>query len=112
VSSKGSTSRPSIFGGTVDVPSPSRPAKPTSSVLDFTGRVHKMTSPEKIQSSNVVYYQGRPLRSGMKIEHERFGFGVITEVLGADDDARIRVTFGDEASKTLLLKFAKIHIVD
>jgi DNA helicase-2/ATP-dependent DNA helicase PcrA len=112
VSSKGSTSRPSIFGGTVDVPSPSRPAKPTSSVLDFTGRVHKMTSPEKIQSSDVVFYQGRPLRSGMMIEHERFGFGVITEVLGADDDARIRVKFGDEATKTLLLKFAKIHIVD
>jgi DNA helicase-2/ATP-dependent DNA helicase PcrA len=91
---------------------PKPTGKPASSVLDFTGRVHKMTSPEKIAASDVVFYQGRPLRTGMTIIHERFGRGRITGVLGAKDDARIQVNFEDGAAKTLLLKFAKMQIVD
>jgi DNA helicase-2/ATP-dependent DNA helicase PcrA len=78
--------------------------------LDFTGRVHKMTSPEKLESTDVVFYQGMPLRKGTNIVHDRFGRGRIVDILGADADARIQVEFETAGTKTLLLKFSKIRV--
>ncbi len=95
---------PSLFGRS------STPPKPQSSVLDFTGRVHKMTSPEKLETTDVVFYQGMALRKGTNIVHDRFGRGRIVEILGADADARIQVAFETAGTKTLLLKFSRIRV--
>ena len=51
------------------------------------------------------------LRTGMEIEHTRFGHGVITEIDSQSPDARIRVEFDNTGSKTLLLKFAQFRIL-
>lgn len=48
---------------------------------------------------------------GMKIEHPKFGMGVITEISRNGADSRIKVEFGVSAEeRILMLKFAKFAI--
>ncbi len=52
------------------------------------------------------------LRAGMKIEHERFGFGRIVSLDGIGSSSKAVVEFEDGSRKTLMLKYAKIRVVD
>ena len=52
------------------------------------------------------------LRVGMNVEHERFGYGKIILLEGDVLNMRAVVTFNDGGQKTLLLKFAKLRIVE
>ncbi len=52
------------------------------------------------------------LKEGMRIEHPRFGRGVIKSIDTESVDARITVMFSNVDVKTLLLKFAKFNILD
>ena len=45
---------------------------------------------------------------GERVEHERFGKGLVTAVEGAGDDLRISVDFEAVGNKKLLLKFARL----
>ncbi|MCH5318743.1 MAG: UvrD-helicase domain-containing protein [Paramuribaculum sp.] len=51
------------------------------------------------------------LSKGMRIEHNRFGMGTITEIDRSQPDVRIRVEFDNTDSKVLLLKFAQFKIL-
>jgi len=51
------------------------------------------------------------LQVGMKINHERFGTGTIVEIEGEGDSCKIRVDFGSNQMRQLLLKFAKFTVV-
>ena len=48
----------------------------------------------------------------MNVEHERFGYGKIILLEGDVLNMRAVVTFNDGGQKTLLLKFAKLRIVE
>lgn len=50
------------------------------------------------------------LSEGMRIEHPRFGLGVITVVDTSQPDARIHVDFDNTGTRVLLLKFARFAI--
>lgn len=52
------------------------------------------------------------LRVGMNVEHERFGYGKIILLEGDVLNMRAVVAFNDGGQKTLLLKFAKLRIVE
>ena len=52
------------------------------------------------------WYQG--LSVGMKVEHARFGVGVVTALEGQADSAKASVEFRNAGTKQLLLKFAKL----
>jgi DNA helicase-2/ATP-dependent DNA helicase PcrA len=69
-----------------------------------------MTTPKPAAGTGGITYRGQLLTTGMRIVHERFGRGVIRELYGEGDDARIMVDFDTVDSKVLLLKFAKIRI--
>ena len=51
------------------------------------------------------------MRAGQRIEHNRFGKGVIKEISGAPADLKARIAFDDHGEKILLLKYAKIRIL-
>lgn len=51
------------------------------------------------------------LRVGMKVEHDRFGFGRLISLEGAAPNTKAVVDFEIGGQKTLLLKFAKLKIV-
>ena len=52
------------------------------------------------------WYQG--LSVGMKVEHARFGVGIVTALEGQADSAKASVEFRNAGTKQLLLKFAKL----
>lgn len=52
------------------------------------------------------------LAVGARIQHERFGMGLVAELEGSGDDARATVDFDEVGRKKLLLKFAKFKVVE
>ncbi len=50
------------------------------------------------------------LREGMKVEHPKFGFGLVTQMDLSGPDRKAKITFDDFGEKTLLLNFAKLKI--
>lgn len=54
----------------------------------------------------------KELKVGYNVEHARFGKGKITGLSGAGGDKRATVFFPRVGQKTLILKFAKLKVVD
>lgn len=52
------------------------------------------------------------LQTGMEVEHERFGFGKVLKLEGNKPDIKATIFFKEIGQKQLLLKFAKLRIVD
>ena len=75
--------------------------KPTVPVNNF---VHK-------PSENFVAAFPEELQSGMDVEHQKFGFGKILAMEGANDGKMATIFFQNAGQKKLLLKFAKLSIV-
>lgn len=50
------------------------------------------------------------LKEGMKVEHPKFGFGVVIKMDESGADRKARINFNDFGEKTLLLSFAKLRI--
>lgn len=53
----------------------------------------------------------RNLQSGMQVKHERFGFGKVLTMDGAFPNNKATIFFEGVGQKTLLIKFAKLEIV-
>ena len=51
------------------------------------------------------------LRAGQRVEHNRFGFGQILEISGNPTDLKAKIAFDEHGEKTLILKYAKIRVV-
>jgi len=51
------------------------------------------------------------LKEGMKVEHPKFGFGMVVKLDESGADRKARINFSDFGEKTLLLSFAKLKIV-
>lgn len=52
------------------------------------------------------------LAEGMKVEHPKFGFGIVTTIDEQGANKKARVTFDEAGEKTLLLSFAKLRILE
>ena len=52
------------------------------------------------------------LRAGQRIEHNRFGFGKILEITGSAADLKAKIAFDQHGEKILILKYAKIRVVN
>ncbi len=52
------------------------------------------------------------LRAGQRIEHNRFGYGKILEITGGAADLKAKIAFDDHGEKILILKYAKIRVVE
>lgn len=99
-------SRPSvnINSGRNQAPTSVRTGKPLTKISNND------TSASPV-SSNVVH-DGKSLRVGQSILHERFGKGKIAEIEGVEGNCTITVDFENSGTKKLLLKFAKFNLID
>lgn len=52
------------------------------------------------------------LQVGMEVEHERFGFGKVIGLEGSKPDVKATIFFKELGQKQLLLKFAKLRIIN
>jgi DNA helicase-2/ATP-dependent DNA helicase PcrA len=69
---------------------------------------------KKIDSATVRNFSGDDttgIRSGMQVEHEKFGTGEVVEVEGKAGDLKATVFFQSVGTKQLLLKYAKLKII-
>lgn len=61
-------------------------------------------------SANFVPSDLRKLREGMRVEHIKFGFGIVRKLDIAGTDKKALVRFESSGDKTLILSFAKLMI--
>lgn len=100
----------SLWNDTSDIPK----LKPRP-VESLTGRAPwddgiMQDKPEKEPSSESITFRGKEIKVGQRIVHDRFGRGVILEISGTGDSAKIKVQFDNSGERTLLLKFARISL--
>ena len=96
----------SSFGGRTATP-------PAKSVQPFVqGRRLVKLSPKSSTAvaSNAPTSVGA-LSVGVKVEHDRFGQGVVSAIDTSSGDTRVTVQFENSGQRVLLLKFAKIKII-
>lgn len=68
--------------------------------------------PVRVPEADFVPTPILELRAGQRIEHNRFGFGRIVEITGNPADLKAKIAFDDHGEKILILKYAKIRVVD
>lgn len=75
------------------------------------GRRRKAFYDEMYQEDFDDYNQERrSFRVGSRISHELFGNGKVLKISGAGDMTKVTIAFEEKGTKTLLLKFANIHL--
>lgn len=86
--------------------------------MDQFKRVSKTTAPAKPQivahnpSANFVASQISELKTGQRVEHQKFGFGVIESIDMASPDKKATILFDTNGQKTLILSFAKLMVLN
>jgi DNA helicase-2/ATP-dependent DNA helicase PcrA len=68
--------------------------------------------PVRVPDADFVPTPILELRAGQRIEHNRFGFGRIVEITGNPADLKAKIAFDDHGEKILILKYAKIRVVN
>ena len=68
--------------------------------------------PVRVPDSEFVPTPVLQLKAGQRIEHNRFGFGRILEISGSPADLKARISFDEHGEKVLILKYAKIRVVE
>jgi DNA helicase-2/ATP-dependent DNA helicase PcrA len=65
-----------------------------------------------IVSEDFVASDPKQIAVGMEVEHQKFGFGTVLEMEGASGDIKTTIQFKQVGKKQLLLKFAKLRIIN
>ncbi len=83
-------------------------SKPKAPVVKTTSMLAKAHVP----SPGFAPSDTSGLQVGMEVEHERFGFGKVISLEGNKPDIKATIFFKEIGQKQLLLKFAKLRIVN
>jgi DNA helicase-2/ATP-dependent DNA helicase PcrA len=84
------------------------PKKVLNPVKTSFGKTSAATPPP---DPNFVGDDTSNLQTGMNVEHQRFGKGIVLSVEGAGDNKKANIDFEGNGKKMLVLKFAKLKIV-
>jgi DNA helicase-2/ATP-dependent DNA helicase PcrA len=94
-------------------------ARPGMNEKPYIGGLNRMPpQPSNLRSlSDLGSSKGKgssalELKVGYNVMHERFGKGKVMKIEGTGDDKKATIFFPKEGSKTLLMKFAKLEVVD
>ncbi len=112
--SYGQSSRPEVVRRqqtTQGRPQPSAPSRPSQPAAPTPVR-RTQTVPPRAVSADFEPTPILQLRAGQRIEHNRFGYGVIKEISGSSSDLKANILFDEHGEKILLLKYAKIRAID
>ena len=89
------------------VVAPRQPEKPVDSFRPNFKRLYQAVAPRPLATDP----SPGELREGARIEHQRFGIGVVTRIEGTGENTKATVEFKNAGTKQLLLKFAKYKII-
>lgn len=86
---------------------------------NFVNNLRKENQTKKVQThlKHIPAADFKPsdtsgLEIGMKVEHPKFGFGVVSEIDEQGSNKKAKVDFDQIGEKTLLLSYAKLRIVE
>ena len=88
--------KPSVKRETVSAPTPVR---------------RPQVVPKRVSDADFEPTPILQLRAGQRIEHNRFGLGHIVDITGDASDLKAKISFDDHGDKILILKYAKIRVV-
>lgn len=101
----------SKFAGLESVPPNSDYAK---SLVSGIRKTISSAPPQKVTAyrapTDFVPSDTASLQEGMKVEHPKFGFGMVMQMDFTGADRKAKIKFDDFGEKTLLLSFAKLRI--
>ena len=106
----GQSSRPETVRRSQPVQSPSvrpQPVRTEPTPIRRPQVVEKRVSDADFEPTPILQ-----LKAGQRIEHNRFGFGKILEISGNPSDLKAKIAFDDHGEKILILKYAKIRVVN
>ena len=102
----GQSSRPEVERRAVSRPQPAQTRPQTMPV-----RRPQPVAP-RVADANFEPTPILQLRVGQRIEHNRFGFGKILEISGNAADLKAKIAFDEHGEKILILKYAKIRVIN
>ncbi len=91
--------------------SPQRPSFPARPSAPQPVR-RPQAVPKRVPDSEFEPTPILQLKAGQRIEHNRFGLGRILEITGGSADLKAKISFDDHGEKILILKYAKIRVVE
>jgi DNA helicase-2/ATP-dependent DNA helicase PcrA len=86
-------------------PKPKQASTPPVKTTSILAKAH-------VTSANFKVSDTSNLQVGMEVEHERFGFGKVISLEGNKPDIKATIFFKEIGQKQLLLKFAKLSIIN
>ena len=86
---------------------PSAPANRPAPAM--TTRVIKPTATPDVIDPNFVAVPMTEIKVGQRVEHNRFGAGLVKEITGVVPELKAVIDFDNYGSKVLLLKYAKLR---
>ncbi|MDP4620462.1 MAG: UvrD-helicase domain-containing protein [Sediminibacterium sp.] len=87
--------------------SDNKPSKPSYMPVAPPSTLNK----NHIPSENFTAADPSDLEAGMKIEHQKFGFGVIKEIEGSAHNPIALILFDKNGKKKIMLNYAKLSII-
>jgi DNA helicase-2/ATP-dependent DNA helicase PcrA len=78
----------------------------------FPNSSKKITKTPPLMSSLLANTTNMTVKIGQTVEHERFGIGEVLMIEGKDENAKVTVLFKNVGNKQLLLRFAKLKVVE
>jgi len=103
-----------------DFARPERAASPKPAAQPTPVRLRRLSPLEQSRPATIEQPRQRDaiaigsgtLRVGTRVEHERFGRGTVVSLEGSGISAKARIAFEGSGEKNLLLKFAKLKVLD
>ncbi len=84
---------------------------PERRVAPSSANLRRVADVERSSVAGLVGNYDR-LRVGVEVEHDRFGVGEVLSLEGKDDNTKAVIKFRNAGVKTLLLKFARLKIIE
>jgi DNA helicase-2/ATP-dependent DNA helicase PcrA len=111
-----------FFGSSQELPfSAPKPKPQTASIpgvrtsgisqSDMARKLSKLRDAKK-ETDSFEFSNPEEIQAGMMVEHQRFGRGKVLQIEGKAPDIQATVFFQNAGKKQLLLKFAKLRIVE
>ena len=88
---------------------PSRPSPVTQPQSQGKASVLNRPLPPKIPDAEFVPVPMSSIKSGQRVEHNRFGLGLVKEIVGQFPELKATIDFDDFGTKQILLKYAKLR---
>ncbi|KAA6307679.1 hypothetical protein EZS27_040648, partial [termite gut metagenome] len=78
--------------------------------LNTSKRITKVAPATSVSSVNTTI--NAMVKAGQIVEHERFGMGEVFKVEGEGEKTKATILFKNAGSKQLLLRFARLKVVE